>query len=131
MPFLNKNDPAQRQRLSQLFLDSNIFLFPTLADAASIVLAEASAYGLPILANDTGGLSCVVNNGVNGYLVRSNTGEEYASHILELVNNKEKYSELVKSSRDLYEQKLNWDAWAQAVRFFINAVANLSRGGAL
>lgn len=115
--FLSKRDPAQRHKLSQLFLQANFFLFPTVAEAFGIVLCEASAYGVPSLASDTGGVGGALVNGENGYLLSADaSGKQYAEKILEIIKCPGRYEELVRSSRRLYEEKLNWDAWGRAVR---------------
>lgn len=116
IPFLNKHDSVQRRRLSQLFLGANFFLFPTLAEAYGIVLCEASAHGLPSLARDTGGTGGAVADGENGFLMPWDaTGEQYAEKIMSIVENRTVYDGLVRSSRKLYEERLNWDAWGCAV----------------
>jgi len=123
VPFLIKNDPAQRTQLSRLFLDANFFLFPTMADATPIVLCEASAHGLPSLVRNTGGVEGAVLDGVNGYLFSPEaTGVEYAEKILSILRRPNAYEELVTSSRVLFEEKLNWDAWGRAVNPIFRAV---------
>jgi glycosyltransferase involved in cell wall biosynthesis len=115
VPFLNKNDPAQRATLSRLFLDANFFLFPTMADATPIVLCEASAHGLPSLVRNTGGVGGAVADGVNGYLLPADaTGKDYAGKILAVVQAPAAYQKLVRGSRTLYEERLNWNAWGRA-----------------
>ncbi len=117
VPFLNKNDPEQRQRLSALFLEASFFLFPTTTEALGIVMCEASAHGLPSLVRNTGGVGGVVREGVNGYLLDADAqGAAYADRILQLCQNPEAYARMVENSRKEYEQRLNWDAWGQAVR---------------
>ena len=54
--FLNKNIPEQYQKLITIMGRCNLFLLPTKAECAGIVLCEASAFGLPIFTFDTGGL---------------------------------------------------------------------------
>jgi hypothetical protein len=46
---------------------------------------------------------------------RDATGERYAQKIISIVENRTVYDGLVRSSRKLYEEKLNWDAWGRAV----------------
>ena len=117
VPFLNKNDPEQRRRLSALFLEANFFLFPTSTEALGIVMCEASAHGLPSLVRDTGGVGSVVRDAVNGYLLPPDaTGSAYAEKILAICRDPEAYRQLVQSSRDEYEARLNWDAWGRAVK---------------
>jgi glycosyltransferase involved in cell wall biosynthesis len=124
IPFLSKRDPRQRRKLSQLFLDSSFFLFPTIAEAFGIVLCEASAFGLPSLACDTGGVRGAVTDRENGYLLPPDaTGEQYAEKILETVRDRRVYNNLVMTCRKAYEDRLNWDAWGRAVKPIFEQVA--------
>ncbi len=124
VPFLSKRDPAQRRRLSELFLEANFFLFPTAAEGFGVVLCEASAHGLPCLVRDTGGVGGAVKDGENGYLLPSDAkGEQYAEKILTIVQDRSVYDELVRTSRRAYEEKLNWDAWGRAVTPIFKAAA--------
>ena len=123
IPFLSKNDPEQRAALSQLFLDASFFLFPTMREAAAIVLCEASAHGLPSIARRTGGLASVILEGKNGHLLpESATGKDFAMKIREVLADKVGYENLVRGSRQLYEDRLNWDAWGQTVKPFFEKI---------
>ena len=115
--FLSKHDPEQRKTLASLFLDAHFFVFPTRADATPIVISEASAHGLPVLITDTGGITGGLQNGVNGFTMPVTAdGKDYARRIQALWNAPEEYRKLVRSSRDLFEQRLNWDAWGRSMR---------------
>ena len=116
VPFLDKNDPEQQKKLAQLFLESNFLLFPTRADATPIATCEASAYGLPALVTDTGGTRGSVREGLNGFLLPMEArGGDYADLILKTIADPAGYRELVASSRDQFEQFLNWDAWGKSL----------------
>jgi glycosyltransferase involved in cell wall biosynthesis len=124
IPFLSKRDPAQRQRLGQLFLDANFFLFPTAADATPLVLCEASAHGLPSLVRNTGGVGGAVTDGENGYLLPPDAGgKRYAEKILEITRDRNIYEALVRTSFRAYEDRLNWDAWGRAMKPIFEQVA--------
>ncbi len=117
VPFLDKNKPNARQLLSRLYLDADFFLLPTRAECFGIVFCEANAFGLPAIATDTGGVSEVVQNGVNGYLLPpSARGDEYARVIEDLYRDESRYSEMRVRSRAMFEERLNWDAWGNVVR---------------
>ena len=117
LPFLSKGDAEQHRQLSQLFLRSTFFVFPTLGDAAAIVLCEASAHGLPSLVPETGGISSVIHDGFNGYVLSKDaTGDDYAAKIIEVLREPLVYQELLRTSRQEFEQRLNWDAWGRCVR---------------
>lgn len=115
--FLDKNDPAQRRKLSELFLGAHFLLFPTQAEGVGIVLCEASAYGLPSLVRNTGGVAGALHHGKNGYLMSANaSGADYADKIGEMLGDPTSYSRMVQTSRDLFEGQLNWDAWGRSMR---------------
>jgi glycosyltransferase involved in cell wall biosynthesis len=112
IPFLNKNLEEERQIFHNTLLTSDFLLLPTRAEAFGIVYCEASAYGLPSISTNTGGVSGVVTDGKNGYLLPPQAcGVEYARLIAPLFVDKKRLSRLVKSSRAIYDKKLNWDAW--------------------
>jgi glycosyltransferase involved in cell wall biosynthesis len=124
IPYINKNDPQQRQQLEQLFLTSHFFIFPTRADCSPIVVCEASAYGLPILTAEVGGIPTIVENGKNGYMLPlSASGEDYAKLIAEIVSDSTRYNQLVHSSRQEYDSRLNWERWAES---FSEIVMNMA-----
>jgi len=111
--FLRKDRPEEARKLRRLLLTSTFLILPSLADAAPNVFAEASACGLPSVTRNTGGIASVVRDGINGLCLPAEAGAaEYAARIGELMRNRERYRSLCVSSRDEYEQRLNWDAWA-------------------
>ena len=112
IPFINKNNAAEAKRLYNIFLNSDFLLLPTRAECAGIVFCEASAYGIPSITTDTGGVTTIVQDGSNGYVLPlSATGKEYADKIEELFNDTEKYLLLCSNSRKRYDALLNWDQW--------------------
>ncbi len=113
---LDKNNEQQRNRLSELFLTSDFFILPTRADCYGIVFSEAAAFGLPVIATNTGGVSGVVKEGINGHLLPLEArGDQYAKLIKEIYLDKVRYDKLVHSSRDRFENYLNWDVWAKSL----------------
>ena len=112
IPFLDKNDPVQRQRFRELLLNSNYFIFPTRADCSPIVTCEANAFGLPVITTEVGGIPTIIRNGKNGYMLPlSASGEDFASLIEKIFIDQINYQNLVSSSRIEYEQRLNWQSW--------------------
>ncbi len=113
IPRLDKNDAQQYQKMQELYLTSNFLLLPTRKECFGIVFCEASAYGLPSIATDTGGVAGAITNGENGFLLPySARGAEYAALIAEVYQDDLRYQQLVLSSRAAFETCLNWDTWA-------------------
>jgi glycosyltransferase involved in cell wall biosynthesis len=116
IPFLNKNIPEQRRQLDELFLKSNFFILPTRADCSPIVLCEANAFGLPVLTTDICGIPTIISNGKNGYrLPLAAGGDDYANIIVENFSDSTHYENLVRSSREEYDARLNWNKWADSL----------------
>ncbi len=117
IPFLNKNIPADQQRFAHLLASAHFLLLPTRADCSLLVACEANAYGIPAITTETGGVPDIVKDGVNGYCVPYTAkGNIYATLIAELFADKEKFHQLITSSRQRFEDELNWDKWADNFR---------------
>jgi glycosyltransferase involved in cell wall biosynthesis len=113
IPFLDKNIKEHHDRFVELLTTSHFLILPTRADCSSTVTCESNAYGMPSIATITGGVPEIVLDGVNGYCLPLEAGgEEFASLILKVFNDKKKYHDLILSSRMRYEECLNWDKWA-------------------
>ena len=123
IPFLDKRDALQRRELMDLFLESDFLLLPTRNECFGVVFCEASAFGLPIITTDTGGVPGAVRDGENGILLpESARGAQYAEVIRELHGDPRRYAELVRGGRDAFEDRLNWDAWGIATGRLISAM---------
>jgi len=116
VPFLDKNKPDEHEKIKQLLLGADFLLLPTRYDCSPIVFCEANAFGLPVITTDTGGISSMIKNGVNGFMLPMEArGSDYADLIQRVHSNRSLYRELVLNSRREFERRLNWDAWGVAV----------------
>ena len=125
IPFLDKNNPEQNKELEMLFLKSDFLLLPSRTEAYGVVFCEANAYGLPAITTETGGIPSVINPGKNGFMLTMDArGIDYANIIMEIYLDDEKYYQLVRSSRETYDERLNWDNWGKTVSKYINKLIN-------
>lgn len=115
IPFLDKNKTTDFQQLHAIFLQTDFLLLPTRAECAGVVFCEASAYAIPSITTNTGGVSTYVSNGINGYtLSLEATGADYANKIIELIADSNTLEGLKRSSRKHYDDQLNWSNWGKA-----------------
>jgi glycosyltransferase involved in cell wall biosynthesis len=122
IPFLNKNKPEEHERFVQLLSSVHFLILPTRADCSLLVACEANAYGVPAITTATGGVPDIVHNEVNGYcLPYEAPGKEYAEVIARLFQDKTKYHQLVQSSRNRYEEHLNWNKWADQFKALLTS----------
>jgi glycosyltransferase involved in cell wall biosynthesis len=108
---LDKSNSDEVSEMVELYKNAHFLLLFSEADCTPIVVNEASSFGLPVLAYDAGGISEIVNDSVNGFVVDSI--EEAATKIKSLLENKEEYTKLSASARAFYEKELNWDKFEQ------------------
>lgn len=112
IPFIDKNTVTGQDELAKLFLSHHLFLLPTRFDCTPIVFCEASSFGVPIITSDTGGVKGHIKEGVNGFTVPyEDIGELFAEKIESIIKSEIDYTKLCISTRELYEQELNWDHW--------------------
>ncbi len=76
--------------LQELFKKADIFVLPTLGDAAPIVLMEAAAAGLPVIASNVGGIPSLVASGSSAILVKPGDEDELEAALLDLIRNEKK-----------------------------------------
>jgi 1,4-alpha-glucan branching enzyme len=55
--------------LRRLYAGASFFVFPTLGEASPITIVEAMSSGLPIIATRVSGISDIIKDGYNGFLV--------------------------------------------------------------
>lgn len=123
IPYLDKNDREQRNRLDQLYRDADFFLLPTRADCYGIVFCEAAAHGVPSIAPATGGVPGAIRDGETGILLPLNaTKADYATVISDIFTNPDRLARLRQSSRDAFETRLNWQTWGRRVSDLIQAL---------
>ncbi|MEO6882916.1 MAG: glycosyltransferase [Bacteroidia bacterium] len=117
IPFINKNEVGGQQQFFDLLLNSDFLLLPTRAECYGIVFCEASAFGLPSITTNTGGIESAIKNTKNGFLLPLNAGGvEYANIIMDNYCDDEKYYSLIKSTRKVFDTELNWDNWSIKVK---------------
>lgn len=129
LPFLDKNDEKQRRQLDDLYLKSDFLFLPTRSEAFGMVFCDASAFGLPVITTDTGGVSGAVEEGKNGFMLPLDAdASSYAELIAKLFLDDDLYRGLVVSSRRTFDEKLNWDSWGRRVSGLIRGVVETSGG---
>lgn len=91
------------------YQNAHFLLLFSKADCTPVVVNEASAFGLPTLAFDVGGIKDVVKQGVNGYLV--NNIVEAKDLIVDMENSH--YTQIQRTSQDHYQSELSWQRFEE------------------
>ena len=122
--FLDKNKAEDNTRFMSTIEQSHLFLFPTKAECAGIVNCEASAYGLPIISYDTGGIENYVINGKNGYRLPLSAGGKDFAKIINEIYDRGEMVKLSAGARNLYEKVFNWDKFGERYNKMVEGLMN-------
>jgi glycosyltransferase involved in cell wall biosynthesis len=85
----------------------DVLVLPSRFDGRPLVVMEALACGVPTIASNVGGLSDMISDGINGYLVPSADARTIADRIIRLAENRPLLATLKEGARKLAEEKLD------------------------
>jgi glycosyltransferase involved in cell wall biosynthesis len=95
---------AQRDQLAAFYALAEVLVFPTLSDTWGLVVNEAMACGLPIIASDVAGcVADLVHDGENGYVVPSGNVEKLAEAMAAFARDPQLASRMGQRSATLVE----------------------------
>ena len=114
--FLNKSALDGQSRLDELLRSADFLILPTTAETNGVVFCEASAYGVPSIACETGGVPDYVRTGVNGVcLPPKSSPADFALTVREILSDPARYEELSLGGFREYETRLNWESSVRAL----------------
>ncbi|CAN5470879.1 hypothetical protein BH09PLA1_BH09PLA1_09540 [soil metagenome] len=114
--FLDKRTPQGRQQFDELFGSSHFLMLPARAEAYGIVLCEACSFAVSCVASRVGGISTIVQEGVNGALFAPDDSIAIADRIESLTRDQKAYDRLAVSAFCEYKARLNWESAARTVK---------------
>jgi glycosyltransferase involved in cell wall biosynthesis len=102
--FIEDNDLALYYRLS------DIFILPSIqGEGFPMVVLEAFASGIPVIATKSGGHVEIIKDNETGYLVDINRPEQISTIIASLISNKKQLGIMSKNCRTLASNNFGWD----------------------
>lgn len=97
---------TDRTLLAQYFARADLFLFPSLYDASSIVQIEAASQKTPSVFIEGAATSATITDNVTGFISKNDT-YAFADKIIEIMENPKLYKEV---SDNVFDQiYVNWD----------------------
>lgn len=107
--FVGKVDGAVK---TTLFRSSDLFCFTSIVrEGQPLVVIEAMAAGLPVIASDWPGIADTVRDGETGYLVEDLTPSAFAARMLELARDPARRAELGAAGRERYAREFTQRAF--------------------
>lgn len=108
-----------RNALARAYASADIFLHCSITETFGLVVLEAMASGLPVIARDQGGPSDTVRHGQTGYLVPPHDLDQFTSLVREVSHDKARRGTLAATARR-YADETTWEkinrraAWQMA-----------------
>ncbi len=127
IPFIPKTTARSRQSLYSAIRTAHFMLLPTTAECFGIVFSEASAFGVPSITHDVGGVSEAVREGRNGHLFEpASPAERMAERIAALFTDRGAYERLALGAFQEYRSRLNWTVNGEALARHLRSVKRSS-----
>jgi glycosyltransferase involved in cell wall biosynthesis len=96
-----------QHELAELYRSADVFLFPSLADAWPLAVADAMASGLPVVTTSSTGVP--VRDGIDGFIVAPRDVEALEQKIELLFRQPELRMELGRNARAWVESRYTWE----------------------
>jgi glycosyltransferase involved in cell wall biosynthesis len=106
---------VEHQEMPRHYQQADLFVLPSRRESFGLVLAEAMACGLPVVATTAGAIPEVVEDGVTGVLVPPDDPEALAHAIGSLLSDPEKMKTMGAQGSSRVEQHYTWDKVATRV----------------
>jgi len=94
----------------------DLYIHPALSEGMGIVLMEAAACGVPIIASRVGAIPEIVRDRFNGYLVKPGDSQTLARHILDLLDDEDQFRLFGKTGRELAVENFSIERMVTAHR---------------
>jgi len=91
------------QEMPFYYQGSDIFVFSSLSETQGIVILEAEASGLPVVALRDDAFLDIVKNGKTGFLVKERDPKIFARYVLRILNNPQLYQKFSSASQKIAE----------------------------
>ena len=108
--------PRRGEELRRTFASSSALVLPSHWEGQPMVILEAMASGLPVVASGISGIPLAVENGRTGLLVPEGEPRRLLEALLELLGDRGQAREMGERGRRKAESELTWDAVAARYR---------------
>jgi glycosyltransferase involved in cell wall biosynthesis len=100
--------PASREFVIHLMQHAKILVAPSFIENSPFTILESMACGLPVIANNVGGVSEIVKDGYNGKLLGSNSSKSIEDAIITLLADESLQLSMKKNAIETIEKNFSW-----------------------
>jgi len=107
--------PCDRKSLAQIYSSADLFVSPSIhnkktgeREAQGLVIGEALASGIPVVATNTGGIPDIIKDKTTGLLAQEKNSEDLYKKMKQLMNKKILREKCIENGRKLILEKYTW-----------------------
>jgi glycosyltransferase involved in cell wall biosynthesis len=108
------------KQMAELYTSHHIFVLPAINEQYGVSVNEALGYGLPVICTDTCGAQFNINNGHNGFVVKSDSLEELTASLETMISDYQQLTQMRQQSLQYARENLSADV-------FYSKFTNLAR----
>ncbi|OGK34425.1 hypothetical protein A3F58_01540 [Candidatus Roizmanbacteria bacterium RIFCSPHIGHO2_12_FULL_37_9b] len=96
--------------LDDFYLRADVYVAPSVwSEPLGLVILESMVHKTPVIVTRKGGVSTIVKDGVNGFLVRPKSSNEIATKVNLLIENEKLRYKMGENAYRTVVQRFNWD----------------------
>lgn len=115
-----------REELPAIYQQSSVLVLPSLHDGFGLVLLEAMACGIPVIATDLTGGPDVIRAGENGFVVSSRDIVSLKDRLLWLYEHQKIGIEMGMAARQTVVDNFTWDGYGQRLTNHLNSLLQVA-----
>jgi glycosyltransferase involved in cell wall biosynthesis len=119
---------VSRAEVAQHLQRSGIFVLASVEEGLALVIAQAMACGLPVIATDATGASELITDGVEGIVVPSRDVEALTEALERLLSDTDAAMQMGRAGRERVESLGGWSSYGNEIAHEITRVAASSGG---
>jgi glycosyltransferase involved in cell wall biosynthesis len=114
------------EAMQELYLEHDIFLFPSLVEGLPSVLLEAMATGMPVITTETCGMPDVVEDEINGLLIPPADAGSIETAVTRLAHSQRLREKLGTAARETMKRH-TWERAGEKLEKFLYHILELDR----
>jgi glycosyltransferase involved in cell wall biosynthesis len=121
--FIYNNMQPNSPDLKRLYMQSDLFVLPSMGECFGIATVEAMAAGLPVIASDVGGTADIIEPGRNGYIIPAGSAAAINQAITAIASDKSRMHDMGLQSRQIAEERFDLEVNARRTLSWLKQIA--------
>ncbi len=111
----------EQEKMNEVFMESDIFIFPSYLDSWAMVVIEAMACGLPVIITENTGAKDAVER--NGFIIQPGNANQLIEKITYFKNNRLEIERMGRISRKAAEA-YTWENYHKSIHSIVEKISN-------